>query len=191
MQLIFRTFMFMQRILWKVCGRSIVPQQPFIHSPIHSFVHSFIPSFHPRWSRSLAQGGGGGHFMKCFGSVFHWQICSQPIRCKDFSSLQQLSVTDKFHETLPRPGWNQTMSLPHMDKERMSVFNNYSSTHSFIRSLIPSLYLRWSPSSAQARVSSWPWSCLLWTRGENSLGSQQPFIHSLFILKFFYTSLHL
>ena len=36
--------------------------------------------------------------------VFHWCVCSQPLRCKDFRSLQQLSVnvTDKmFHETVP------------------------------------------------------------------------------------------
>ena len=31
--------------------------------------------------------GPGGHFIKHFVSIFHWQICSQPIRCKDFSSL--------------------------------------------------------------------------------------------------------
>ena len=45
----------------------------------------------------------GGHFIKRFVSVFHWQICSQPIRCKDFSSLEQLSVknTDKTLDEMP------------------------------------------------------------------------------------------
>ena len=37
----------------------------------------------------------GGHFIKCFVSVFHWQICSQPIRCKDFSSL--ITVVGRNH----------------------------------------------------------------------------------------------
>ena len=54
------------------------------------FIH--IAALHP-----------GGHFIKRFVSVFHWQICSQPIRCKDFSSLWQLSVknTDKTLDEMP------------------------------------------------------------------------------------------
>ena len=59
-----------------------------VHAPMAEvYGHHLRTIKNDNWTNDRAAFCPGGHFIKRFVSVFHWQICSQPIRCKDFSSL--------------------------------------------------------------------------------------------------------